>query len=492
MRRLGRIALWATLLLGTLIWVPTARAVPVVEKDDHTVNIDGSFKAFIFGMYFPFHPLNVRRLMLNPFNEPGAGKLEYGGMGMGDFRLKIEGEHHEKWKWKVHFRTQAQVSSFPGALGALSMAGGANPARSLPLQGTAPSGRRFTWRHELDRLMVSYRVGKVDIILGRQPISFGVGFVWKPADLVGTFSPTEVDGEYKPGVDALRVNIALGDFTELALVAAFGGPTCTSNVLPNGDRCEGYDPQFSVEHSVALARFRTNVKAVDFGVLAGWVRGDVVAGLFVTGSVKNFRIRSEVVYTWDVQEDGPDPDRTDWTSWNPYTGRFYAGMGNPQKKDDHFVRAIFGMDYKFDTKKSLTVLAEIYYNGFGRRHAKDYMALLMKPRVAEFGEVFNTGILYAALGVNWEPHHKLPLAMVIMSNLLDPSMFINATMTYKVGDESILVAGAMIPIGRAPSRGVLPFPLDDPGDNNPTNDLIIKSEYGLYPLVFYVQWKMYF
>jgi len=475
------LALALGLVLGTLTLASTARAVPVLEKDDHTVNIDGSVKAFIFGMYFPFHPAAVRGAM-------GLGSLDYGGMGVGDFRLKLEGEHHEKWKWQVHFRTQPQISSFPGALGAMSMAGGATPARSLPLQGVAPDGSRFTWRHELDRMLVSYRAGKVDIILGRQPISFGVGFVWKPADLVGTFSPTEVDGEYKPGVDALRVNIALGDFTELAFVAAFGGPTCTSNVLPNGDSCEGYHPQFNVEHSVALARFRTNVKSVDFGAIAGWVRGDVVAGLFVTGTVKRFRIRSEVVYTWDIEEDGPDPDRTDWTGFNSLTDRFYAGMGNAQNKDDHFVRAIFGVDYKFNTKKALTILAEIYYNGFGRRHAKDYMALLMKPRVAEFGEIFNTGILYAALGVNWEPHHKVPLALTVMGNLFDPSMFINATMTYKVGDESILVAGAMVPIGRAPVLGSL----EQLADGDPTNDLQIKSEFGLYPFVFFVQWKMYF
>jgi hypothetical protein len=467
MRRLVTCGLALALVLGCLTVAPPARAVPVLEKDDHTVNVDGSIKSFVFGMYFPHHP----PLVLNAF---GLNGVDYGGMGMADFRLKIDGEHHEKWKWQIHFRTQTTVSSFPNALGAMSMAGGATPARSLPLQGTAPNGEYFQWRHELDRLAVSYRSGKVAIILGRQPVSFGVGFVWKPADLVGTFSPTEVDGEYKPGVDALRVNFALGDFTELALVAAFGGPTCRSNVLPNGESCEGYHAQFSREHSVALARFRTNIKAIDFGVIAGWVRGDVVAGLFITGSVKRFRVRSEVVYTWDIEEDGPDPDTTDWFLQGPY----YAGMGSPEGKDDHFVRAILGVDYTFDIKKPLIVLAEVYYNGFGRRHAKDYMALLMKPRVAEFGEISNTGILYAALGLSWEPHHKLPVALTVMGNLLDPSVFINASATYKVGDESILVAGAMIPIGRAPEIGA--------------TGLTPRSEFGLYPYVFYLQWKMYF
>ena len=103
--------------------------------------------------------------------------------------------------------------------------------------------------------------------------------------------------------------------------------------------------------------------------------------------------------------------------------------------------------------------------------------------MAEFGEIFNVGLLYAAFGVNWEPHHKLPLSLVIMGNLFDPSMFINASITYKVGDESIFVAGAMIPIGRRPQTG-------DLAAGEPP--IIIRSEFGLYPYIYYLQWKMYF
>ncbi len=472
----------AALLCGALVaWAGEAKALPVLEKDDHTVNIDGSVKAFIYGMYFPFHPAEVRMAM-------GLGSVDYGGMGVGDLRIKLEGEHFDRWKWQVHFRTQPQISSFPGALGALSFAGGASPARSLPMQVVTPDGDRFTWRHELDRLMVTYRAGKVDIILGRQPISFGVGFVWKPADLVGTFSPAEIDAEYKPGVDALRVNLALGDFTELALVVAFGGPACRSGLLPSGGRCKEYQARLSEHHSVALARLRTNVGSFDLGVLAGWVRGDLVAGAFLSGTAGRFRVRSEVVFTWDLEEDGPDPNRTDWRGFDPASDRFWAGMGNPLHKDDRFLRAILGADYRFKTKKPLFLLAELYYNGFGRRHPSDYMARLLSPRVAEQGEVFNVGILYAALGLSWEPHPKLPMALTAMANLLDPSMLLTCTVTYKVGDESILVAGAMLPVGQAPALG----DLTALADSNPTNDLRIRSELGLYPFIFYLQWKVYF
>ncbi|MFH2009687.1 MAG: hypothetical protein ABI333_24045 [bacterium] len=463
----------ALALVLLLLAAPTAaQAVPVLEKDDHTLNLDGSLKAFIFGMDLPHHPPELLGTMGLSAGSPR------GGMGMADIRLKLEGNHFEKYKWELHFRTQALISSFSGALGSISLAGGAAyPPRILPLGGVAPDGARFRWSHELDRVNVRLRFGKVDLIVGRQAISFGAGFVWKPADLVGTFSPTEVDSEYKPGVDAIRLNIALGDFTELALVVALGGPHCTSGSYPDGTSCHSYDvrlyahgakPLHYFDHSVALARFRTNVKNLDVGAIAGWVRGDVVFGAFLTGTVKRFRIRAEAVYTWDVEED-----------------LNYAGQGNPTGADDHFARVVFGVDYTFKTKKALSILAEIHYNGYGTRHAHEYLERLSRPRVAEFGEIFNVGLLYAAFGINWEPHYKLPVALTIMGNLFDPSMFINANITYKVGDESILVLGAMIPIGRRPKTG-------DLFDSDPTNDILIRSEFGLYPYIYYLQWKMYF
>lgn len=435
---------------------PRARAVSLVEKDEHTLDLDGAIKAFVFALHLPFHPPEIVSGM--------AMGEDRGGLGIGDVRLKLEGAHQERWKWELHFRSQVLLSSFPNAMGALGTGSGARPPRSLPLQATRPHDRTFQWVNELDRVNLRLRVGKVDIIVGRQPISLGAGFVWMPADLVGTFSPLEVDQEYKPGVDALRVNIALGQFSELSLIAAAGGPLCLDGKLPSGRTCHDYSAQFSLHHSVALARIRTTLGQWALGLLSGWVRGDVVVGAFVTGAFKRFRLRTEAVFTYDLEVD---------EGW--------VGAGNPTHRDDAFLRANVGLDYQFNTKKPLFVLGEIYYNGYGRRHARDYLSLARSPRVAELGEVMNLGLVYAAAGVSWEPHVKVPVSLTLMANLLDPSMHVSATATYKVSDESALVAGAMIPVGRAPR-----FDLYTPGF------VALRSEFGLYPFVYYVMWKMYF
>jgi hypothetical protein len=446
--------------------------VPLTGEDNerHSVNLDGSFKSFFYVLGFPHYGADLLTGMGIPEGR--------GGIAIADLRLKLEGEHHERWRWGFHLRTQPQLSSFAGAMTAMSFAGGARPARSLPLQWVSPEDDKLLWAHEVDRLFFQVRLGKATLIVGRQPVSFGVGFIWMPADLVGTFSPVELDQEYKPGVDALRLNVALGRFGELALVAAFGGPSClrrsvpgfgTRRQLPDGGRCEQYEPQFSLHHSVLVSRARLSFGAWDLGMVAGYVRGDLVAGAFVTGTVKKLRLRGEVVYTWDMEEDLPD-----------LAGLVYAGIGNAEGKGTHFARAVLGGDYRFDLKRPITLLAELYYNGFGRLHPRDYLSLAGRPRVGEFGEVFNLGLLYAGVGATFEPHERVDVSITVMGNLLDPSLLFNLGLVWKVGNEMVLAAGALIPFGKGP---VL---------DGATLTLRARSELGVYPYLGYLQWKVYF
>ncbi len=433
--------------------IQVAGGVPIVEKDEHFVVLDGSIKSFFFGFHMPFHPPEFLGFM-------GLDKSR-GAMAIGDMRLKLEGSHKDRWRWQMHVRSQGMTSSFPNAMDAMGTAGSARPPRALPMQTFRPDDPTFYMYHEIDLLNVRLRLGPVDIILGRQPISFGAGFVWQPADLVGTFSPLEVDREYKPGVDALRINWATGTFSELTFVAAFGGPACRGGSLPSGDPCHDYQPRFSLDHSVALARYRTTVGKWDMGILGGWVRGDVTGGLFVTGAVKRYRFRSEVVVTWDLEKD-----------------LAYAGDGRGSEHEI-FVRAVAGADYTFDTERPLSVLVEFFYNGFGSRKTSDYLERMQRPRLAEFGEVVNVGVFYAALGLHWEPVERLTLTTTAMGNLTDPSMHLSASMSYKLSDNSVLDAGALVPVGKAPAVGRFGFPE-------------IRSEFGLYPHLYYLAWKMYF
>ena len=439
----GKGAARAAWLLGLLgLGAPRVTwAVPLAESERHTIHVDGALKAFVFALHFPHYQSDVLPLV-------GLGNGRWGGLGVADARIELEGTHQQRVSWQVHYRTQPYVaSSFAGAQSALGFVSAGQPARVLPLQVVGPDQTTFQWRQQLDRLSVQLHLGPVDVTIGRQAVSFGVGFVWLPADLVGTFSPLELDQEFKPGVDALRVNVALGAFTELAFVAALGTPRCTVRSVagaatqptysfPDGEACSQAEVRWSgaSEHSVAMTRLRTTLRGWDVGLLTGWVRGDVVAGAFSAGAIGNLRVRAEAVYTWDLEWDAT-----------------YAGSGNPASESDHFVRAVLGADYRFDTARELVLLAELYYNGFGTFEPRGYLSLAGRPRVAEFGEVFNLGQLYAAVGVTWEPHERLQGSLLAMANLHDPSAMCSATLSYTVSDESVVVAGAQLPLGQGRS-----------------------------------------
>ena len=56
-----------------------------------------------------------------------------------------------------------------------------------------------------------------------RPCRGGWGRVWTPADLFAAFSPVAIDQEFKPGIDAFRAKVSLGQFSQLdAVYAAFG------------------------------------------------------------------------------------------------------------------------------------------------------------------------------------------------------------------------------------------------------------------------------
>lgn len=453
-----RICLFVFFLHYSLI----SQAIPVLENDNHRLNIDGAFKSFFIALSYQHFDTTTRQLI-------GLNNTSSAAIGIFDARLKIEGEHFNRLKWKIHYRVQPFFSTFSGAQSALAFSSFARPARFLPLQFRhLNADEQIILNHEIDRFLISYRISdKIEIIAGRQPISLGVGFVWMPADLVGTFSPLELDREFKTGVDALRINLALGDFTELSLIGALGGPACINDFYPNGQSCRQSDIKLSADHSLALSRFRTTIGDIDLGFLAGYIRGDIVGGSFITTAIKRFRLRSEVTLTYDIEEDQSDN-----------TGRIYAGIGSNAEQSDFFIRAIVGADYSFDTKHPWAILIELYYNGFGSTNTNDYLRIAQSPRISEHGEIYNVGKVYLASGINGEFHEKLPLSLIVMANIIDPSFQLALSATYKVSDESDFVFGAQIPIGKTPIVN--------------TTTIDMRSEFGFYPLTLYGIWRVYF
>ena len=170
----------------------------------------------------------------------------------------------------------------PGTLGAQLFTAAASSASSgdwLMLDDEIDAGEGALWRHRIDRLSLRLDLGPdADLVVGRQPISWGNTLVLTPADPFSPFDPADPFREYRIGVDAARLRYYAGAFTQFEVVArpALAGPA--------GERSLSL-----------LARATTNHRGWDLGAWAGTVHDTFGAAAFLTGAVGLWAARTEVV-----------------------------------------------------------------------------------------------------------------------------------------------------------------------------------------------------
>jgi len=331
-----------------------------------------------------------------------------------DLRLSLEGE----------VRTRVQTS---GWLTQLSSTGfGATTARPRLWDPDPWGADGVVVQPDLDRAFVAWAVGPVDLKLGRQAVSWGSSWFWKPTDRFGPFSPADVDPDVKRGVDAARAEIYLGPETGL-------------DVLATLERHPGTDRPLWAHGG---ARLKTTLAAFDLAVsiarFQGSVEGDWMAGAEVSGALGDVGLRGEVA----------------------------VNLGERSRHVD--VEAVLGADYRLPI--DLHLAAEVFYNGYGPAHASEYAAFLLDPARSERltrGESFALGRYYAGLTADQQLHPLLHLVVGAIGNLGDPSTLVMLGLRWAVLQDARLSLGALVPVGRHPD-GLTP-----------------RSEYGAMPVAGY-------
>ena len=343
-------------------------------------------------------------------------------------RLMLEGDVSTWLRWTVHYEHLGVIN--PSAETSTGLFSGDRSSQTqgpslLPFDWTLKQNSGFLWRHELDRLNLQFTLPAADIVIGRQAISWGVGRLWTPADLFVSFSPVEIDQEFKPGIDAVRAKIPLGQFSQLEAVYA------------------AFDENFRT-HAIGL-RGQTSVQDYDVGMMIGKFRHDFVIGPFFDGEVKGAGIRGEFTYTRNT-------------------------LGKLRERRAFF-RAVSNVDYRFTN--GVYGLLEYYYNGFGETEAEAYPRLLGSQRLGR-GEIFNLGRHYLGAVFEYEFHPLVRGTFFGQWNVLDASGLIGPLINVSLSDEADLRLGMYFPFGSE-----FAFPR-------------IRSEFGLYPRVYYLQLRWYF
>lgn len=182
-----------------------------------------------------------------------------------------------------------------------------------------------------------------------------------------------------------------------------------------------------------LARLITNQGGFEWGLLVGKVRRNRIIGGSISGEV----------FDWlGVRAEGHQLEELD----------------EAERK-----RSVFSIGLEHRWENSLTIQLEQFYNGSGATNVADYN--------------FNAGYparRYQVLGISYEITPLLFGQANIIRNHQDASRLYSINTTYSISDESELSASLTIPQGEKAAGPV------------------VRSEYGIYPRVLNIEFRVYF
>jgi hypothetical protein len=411
-----------------------ARAIVLDEDplEGSSTTVGGNLRAFNFVM----HGGPLTDPGVPPDANPASASIEA-------LRASFEWKRADAFALVVHDQLTTTVSSLSLASlgGPLALGTGRTAPLWLPLQSTIADTGRFTALNRVDWLYARYRAGLFTFTLGRQPITLGRATLWKPEDLLAPFSPLQINTDFKPGVDALRVDVALGDTFTWSTFGVAGRMATDAGFDIRGNG------------SAILTRVEKTFTTTRVGLMGGYVREDAVGGadlFFDLGAGVDLHGEATVTY---VPEDARRPF-------------------------DHavFARAVAGSTFAIASKLHATV--EGHYDGSGAPSPDLYPVAFASSRF-QIGEVYDVGRFYGGFAVDWEASALVHVDLATIANVTDPSGLISPLVRYDVAQNTQLVAGAFLPIGASTSYAP---------DGTPTS----RSEFGAYPFLYHVDVKAYF
>lgn len=315
-------------------------------------------------------------------------------------------------------------SPFAGTLGAPSS------DEWLPLQGTIASGSHSRWTHRVDRLAVQYATSRVEVTVGRQAISWATTLFLTPADPFAPFDPSDPFREYRAGVDAARVRVFTGAFSDVDGVVRIADTPLGRKVT-------------------AAVRAKGMLGGVETSGWAGTVFGEAAAAAAATVTAGGAAFRGEL----EVRRSGGET----------------------------IARGTVGVDRSFEVAgRTLYAVAEYQRDGFGAASANELLASA-NSAPAQRGELQVFGRDEIATQVTFQLHPLVSLEALSLLNLDDASVLFAPAVSWSAGANLTLRGGAFIGVGQEVNPMTAGPIATLPG-----------SEYGPVPLTLYVSAAAFF
>ena len=302
----------------------------------------------------------------------------------------------------------------------------------------------------LDRANVKFAVEDLDIHFGRLAVSFGKPLFWNLFDYYG--SPY-LNQEYKAGIDALRLDKAISNFSGVNMVINKQKILTQSGSYLENSAVQSYQWLGLEEEVGLLLRGYTTIKDTDYALLYKREPEGHRIGIEVDGEIGSVNFYDEITYLWGSEKIS-------------MPGSY---QGNLLK---NYLMNVLGVNYRFNN--SLQIIAEHLFNGIGDSDNLDASNIRYKNGVSTS---LNDHLSGVSLSYEFNPllvgQYDARLAWA------DSSHQHNFSFVQSITDNVDFIAGGQINIGDRPN-----------GTNwqNPN----IQSEFGRLSDTFYLELKCYF
>ncbi len=289
------------------------------------------------------------------------------------------------WKFSVVYDHEARFGNYLSTAEYRTF-GSYAPVELVNLDSRIYSRGEFLWRHRLYRAYAEYDSYPVRFTLGRQQISWGTGYFWKPTDLFNPVTFALVEPGELFGTDAASVEIALGDLSQLQAVWA-----------------QARDP----DRNRGALKFTTNVAGYDFSLMAGRFFRDNVLGADFSGQIGVAGFRGEWLHS-------------------------FSGIG------DDYDQLVLGVDYRLSMK--MLVTAEYLYN----TGALSELELLGALDRSNAGGVLTTSRHLAGGYLDYQFHPLLHLAGYLSVDPDAGGVFFGPRLSWNARQDLDIDFGAML------------------------------------------------
>lgn len=255
----------------------------------------------------------------------------------------------------------------------------------------------------IDRMNVRWSSEDLSFRLGRQAINLATTFYFSPNDFFAPFAAQSFYRVYKPGVDAIRAEIASGELSSVNLIGVLG-------YSASSETDSGWNDNSDPNRTSWLASYLVNMSGFEWGLLAGKAYRKRIVGASLSGEL------------------------FDWLGIRAEANRSSMLDGEQQIYDNVSI----GLEHRWEN--SLMIQFEQFYHGDGEVETGLYDLRQSYPARR-----------YRAIGISYEFSSLWTTQASIITNLVDTSDLYNVNVVYSLSDESEISFTLSLPDGEKPT-----------------------------------------